>query len=171
VKAVWDGALHILTSPLSIAAMIGLFAIVAGIHERHILAVTLIAAVSAGFAFLISAYLPAYAVPAMVAALGMVGVPAWQPPARFAWVFALFAGLAGGLAAELDAPSIPTIVGVFLTETIILGGVLTGYPDLVAIKTLTPVLPIATRVLGSWVTAIGLLLTALAFHGTSAPGR
>lgn len=164
MKAVWDGALHILTSPLALAALVGAIAVLAGVRERLIFVVSFVAAVSAGAAFLISGYLPAYATPAMIAAIGLIGVGAWRPSTAFAYAIAVFSGLSGGLAAELDSPSIATIAGVFLTEIAILGGVLTAYQDLSSIEKLTAVLPIAKRVLGSWVAAIGLLMTALAFH-------
>ncbi len=163
-KAVWDGALHILTSPLSLAALVGAIAVLAGIRERLIFAISVIAATSAGTAFLISGYMPKFAPPAMIAVVGLLGVAAWRPSATFALVIAVFAGLAGGFAAELDAPSGLTIGGVFLAVMIILGGVLTAYQDLASLQKLAPILPIAKRVLGSWVAAMGLLMATLALH-------
>jgi len=164
MKAVWDGALHILTSPLSLAALVGASAVLAGIRERLIFALSFAAASSAGAAFLISSYLPAYATPAIIAAVGLIGVGAWRPSESFAFAIAAFAGLAGGLAAELNSPSVPTIAGVFLAEFIILAGVLTAYFDFASMQKLIGVLPIARRVLGSWVAAIGLLMTTLALQ-------
>lgn len=164
MKAVWDGALHILASPLSLAALVGASSVLAGINERHIFAISLSAAVSAGVAFLAASYLPAFATPAMIALVGLIGVSAWRPPTTFAYGIAIFAGLSGGLAAELESPSIATVLGVFLTEIFILGGTLTAYQDLASLEKLEEVLPVAKRVLGSWVAAIGLLMAALAFH-------
>lgn len=164
VKAVWDGALHLLTSPLSLAALVGVSVVLTGVRERLIFALALSAALSAGAAVLISSDLPAYATPAVIAAVGLMGVGAWRPSETFAFAIAAFAGLAGGLAADLHSPSMQTIAGVFLAEFFILAGVLTAYFHIASMQKLVGVLPIAKRVLGSWVAAIGLLMTTLALQ-------
>jgi hypothetical protein len=153
-----------LASPLSIAAILGTTAALAGIHLRLTFAFALAAALFAGAAFLSSGYLPTYTAPVIIAVLGLIGVSAWHPPAIVALLIAAIAGFAGGLAAELDQPSILTIMGVLMTEAIAIVGILTAYEDIAAMKKIAPILPIAKRVLSSWIAAIGLLMTALAFH-------
>ena len=164
MRAVWDGALHVLATPLSLAALVGACTVLTGAHERYVLALSLCAAVFAALAFLISSYLPACTVPALVAILGLVGVGAWRLSTGQYFVVAIVAGLAGGLAADVDAPSSLTIVGVFLAEISVLFGLLIAYQDLASVQKLATVLPIAKRVLGSWIAAMGLLMTALVLY-------
>lgn len=164
MRALWDGALHVLATPLSLAALVGACTVLTGANERHVLYLSLCAAVTAALAFLTSSYLPACTAPAIIAILGLVGVGAWRLSAGQYFLVAIFAGLAGGLAADVDAPSSLTIAGVFLAEISVLYGLLITYQDLASVQKLATVLPIAKRVLGSWIAAIGLLMTALVFH-------
>lgn len=162
--ALWDGATHILLSPLSLAAIAGLAAILCGIEERRIYAVSIAVGICAGVAHGVAPYLPACAVPGAIAMVGLIGVAAWKPSPAAEIALSLVAGLAGGAAASLDAPNLPTIAGAVLAQMLLLAIVLMGYRDLNRLQALAPILPIARRVLASWVTAMGLLMTALAFH-------
>ena len=163
-SAIWDGALHVMASPLSIAALLGTATVLGGLHVRLVYAIALVATLFAGVALLSSGYLPPYTAPVLIAVLGLIGVSGWHPPAIVAMMIAAIAGFAGGLAAELDRPSIFTIMGVLMTEAIVTVGLLTAYQDIADLKRVAPILPIAKRVLGSWIAAIGLLMTTLAFH-------
>jgi len=163
-SAILDGAFHILTSPLSVAAILGTAAILAGTHLRFSLPITLIAAFFAATAFLAAGYLPTYTPPLIIGILGLLGLSGWQPPAIVAFIIAAVAGFSGGLAAELDKPTALTIIGVLMIEVIALEGIFTAYQDIAEIRLIAPVLRVAKRVLGSWVAAIGLLMTALAVH-------
>ena len=163
-SAILDGALHILTSPLSVAAISGTAAILAGTHLRFSLPIALVAAFFTGTAFLCAGYLPAYTAPLVIAVLGLIGLFGWHPPVIVAFIIAAVAGFAGGLAAELDKPTALTIIGVLMIEVIALEGIFTAYQDIAELRLIAPVLPVAKRVLGSWVAAIGLLMTALAVH-------
>jgi len=146
------------------AAILGTAAVLAGIHERLTCPIALIATCFAGTAFLSSGYVPPYTAPVLVAVLGLIGVSGWHPPVIVALMIAAIAGFAGGLAAELDKPSIFTILGVLMAEAIVTVGILTAYQDVSELKRVAPILPIAKRVLASWIAALGLLMATLAIH-------
>jgi hypothetical protein len=162
--ALWDGALHILLSPLSLAAVAGVAAILCGIDVHRIYRVAILSGVFAGTAYLLIPFLPACAAPGAVAVLGLVGVAAWKPAVWVETVLAILAGLASGVAAALDDPNLPTVVGAMLAQMLLLAIVLMAYRDIERVARLEQVLPVARRVLASWVAAMGLLMTALAFQ-------
>jgi hypothetical protein len=163
-KSIWSGASHFLTSPVSLAATLGLVAALFGVGERLSLTAALVAGASAGLATAFSGYLPAYTASAILVFVGLSAVAGWKPSDLGAWGLALVAGTAGGLAADLDAPSLPGAIGVGLTVMTIVASVLAIFHDMVGITRIQPFLAIAKRVLGSWVAAIGLLMTTLAIH-------
>lgn len=162
--ALWDGATHILLSPLSLAAIAGLAAVLCGMGARRIYAVAILSGLAAGSAWLLAPFLPACTAPGAIAVVGLVGVAAWKLPAQAELLLALLAGVAGGLASALDAPNFPTVAGAALAHMLVLAVLLMGYLDLRKVVAIAPLLGIARRVLASWVTAVGLLMTALAFR-------
>ncbi len=163
-KSLWGGISHFLTSPLSLAAMVGLLVAVFAIPQRVSLFATALAGLAAGSASAFSGDVPAYLAPGAVTLVGLCALAGWRPVGLGALVLALLAGAAGGLAADLDASSLPGGIGVGGVETLIVGCLLAGCHDLAAIGRLQTVLPIARRVVGSWVAAMGLLMTTLAIH-------
>lgn len=163
-RSLWGGALNFLTSPLSLASLVGLAAALFGIRERLSLAVAVVAGIAAGMATALAGHVPAYAAPAAVVVVGLSAVAGWKPSGAGALLLALLAGMAAGIAADFDAPSWPGAIGVAGSMMFILGCALAVFHDLVGLPRLQSILPIARRVLGSWVAAIGLLMTTLAIH-------
>jgi len=162
--ALWDGATHILLSPLSLAAIAGLGSVLCGMGERRIYTVAILSGLAAGSAWPLAPYLPACTAPGAIAVVGLIGLAAWKLSSRAELLLAILAGLAGGMAASLDAPNFPTVVGAILAHMLVLAVVLMGYLDLLKVAAIAPLLGVARRVLASWVTAMGLLMTALAFR-------
>jgi hypothetical protein len=167
-QSIWSGALHLLTSPLSVAALVGLTAALFGCREKILLAVALVSGVAAGVAAALGPHIPAnvaaWAGPAAVVVVGLVAVAALLLPDVAALALSLLAGLAAGLASGLDAPGWQGVIGVAGSATFLLGCALSASHDLLALRRIASVLPVARRVLGAWVAAIGLLTGALAIH-------
>lgn len=165
--------LHLLVSPLSIAALIGLIVALAGLAERQALVAGLCAAAAAAVAATVpalSAHLPVFIAPAALVVIGLTSVLAIKPSATGAVLLAVLGGIAAGQAADLDVPDWQGIAGLAGLVLFIVLAALGGSEDLTAMLKarmhwLKTVLPIARRVVGSWLTAMGLLLTALALTG------
>ncbi len=145
--------------------MVGLVAALFGIAERRALAASFVAALTAGAATGLNGFFPAFAAPAALVIVGLFAVSGRTPNHAGAMCLAAVSGMSAGLAADLDAASWAGALGVGVTMVFIVGCAFTAFPDLSGIAAVQRVLPIAKRVLGSWVTAIGLLMTALALHG------
>ncbi len=163
-KSLWGGISHFLTSPLSLAAIVGLLVALFAIPQRLSLLATALAGIAAGTASAFSGDVSTYLAPAAVTVVGLCALAGWKPPPVGVLTLALVAGVAGGLAADLDAPSLPGGIGVGGVELFIMGCLLAACHDVSAIARLQTVLPIARRVVGSWVAAMGLLMTTLAIH-------
>ena len=169
------GVLHLLTSPLSIAAVLGLIVALAGVPERTALiagACAAAASAAAAAAPAFDAFLPAYIAPAAVVVVGLTSVLAVKPSTAGAVLLSLLAGVAAGQAADFDPPNWEGVAGIAGVVLFVVLSALGGSEDLAKLlKTkltwLNTALPIARRVLGSWLAAIGLLLTALALQGKS----
>ena len=163
-KSLWGGISHFLTSPLSLAAMVGMLVALFAIPQRASLIATAVAGIAAGIASAFSGDLPVYLAPGAITLVGLCALAGWKPSQAGAVALALVAGVAGGLAADLDAPSLPGGIGVGGVEMFIVGCLLAACHDFAAMTKLQVVMPIARRVVGSWVAAMGLLMTTLAIH-------
>ena len=78
-----------------------------------------------------------------------------------ALVLAVLAGLAAGLAADLEQPRWQDLVGMAVTVMIAAFWLLAVSDNLNTSGRFSALLPVARRVLGSWVAAMALLLGAL----------
>lgn len=163
-KSLWGGASHFLTSPLSIASVVGLCAALFGVHEKLALAVAMVAGAAAGVGSAAAHYVPTFFAPAAVVVVGLCAVIGRKPSVIGALLVATIAGLAGGIAADVDAPSWPGAIGIAGAMMFPVACTLAAAHDIGSFQRLQSVLPIARRVLGSWVAAIGLLTTTLAIH-------
>ena len=163
-KGLLSGITHFGTSPVSLAAFVGLLAIVYVVHETRVARLVVAAGMSAGASSFLAGLSPVYVAPVVVAALGLAAVFAMAVTPRASIALAMVAGFAGGVGAELDPPSLARAAGVAIAQAALLGGALYTLPELDRIERLKTVLPIARRVLGSWVAAIGLLMAALGVH-------
>jgi hypothetical protein len=161
-RSMLTGALHVVTSPLALAAMGGLIAALMGIGEAWSLGCAGVAGVSAAATAALPGHFAPFVAPAAVVVVGLSASAGLHPKNVVAAMLALFAGAATGIAADLDAPSAEGVIGVAGTVLFIVGGAVAGLEDLSRLPRLSRVLPIGRRVLGSWVAAIGLLLGALA---------
>jgi hypothetical protein len=162
-----SGALHLLTSPLSLAALAGLVLVLGARPVPPAWALALLAAAAAAGGAVLAATTPAWVAPACVALLGLLAAAALPLPASAAAVLALLGGAGAGIGAQLDAPlAWKPVAGAAVTLGFALTALLAGYGDLAAWRRAGAVLPLARRILGAWVAAIGLLLGALAlFQG------
>ena len=163
-KSPLGGALHFFTSPLALAAVVGLVATLLGLRERMNLAVNAVAGIAAAASAVLATHVPAFAAPAAVVVVGLSAVAGWKPSNAGALLLAAMGGMAAGVASDLDAPSLQGAIGVAGALVLILGLSLATYHDLSRFPRLMAILPIARRVVGSWVAAIGLLMAALAIH-------
>ncbi|CDS54020.1 hypothetical protein [Polaromonas sp. CG9_12] len=166
--SIWTASYHLFTSPLSLAALIGLALVLFGIREPASFIAAALASAAAVLATLWLVHIPPVAAPAAVVVIGLSAVAAWKPSTGFAFVLAALAGLAAGSAAELEQPRWQDLAGMAVTVLIATFWLLATAENLNQSGRLQVVLPIARRVLGSWVAAIALLLGALAVLGKHA---
>ena len=166
--SIWTASHHLLTSPLSLAALIGLALVLFGIKEPASFIAAALASAAAVLATLWLVHIPPVAAPAAVVVIGLGAVAAWKPSTGSAFVLAALAGLAAGSAAELEQARWQDLVGMAATVLIATFWLLATAENLNQSGRLQAVLPIARRVLGSWVAAIALLLGALALFGKHA---
>ncbi len=163
-KSVWTGALHLLTSPLAVAAMVGLVLALLGVAERMSLVAAGCAAVASALAGAVPTHIPAFVVPATVVILGLSAAVGLKPSKPGTVLLSLLAGLAAGTASDLDNPSWQGVIGIAGVMLFVTISALAAFEDLVKVKWLQQALPIGRRILGSWVAAMGLLLGALAIR-------
>ena len=97
--SIWTASAHLFTSPLSLAALIGLALVLFGIREPWSVLAAGLAALAATLATLFSPNIPALAAPAAVVILGLGAVSGGKPSTALALVLSVLAGLAAGLAA------------------------------------------------------------------------
>lgn len=166
-KSVWTGALHLLTSPLAVAALAGLVLALFGVQERMSLVAAGCAAAASALAGAVPAQIPAFAVPAAVVVLGLSAAAGLKPSKTSTVLLSLLAGMAAGAASDLDNPSWQGVIGIAGVMLIITIGALAAFEDLIRLAWLQNLLPVGRRILGSWVAAIGLLLGALAIRSSS----
>ena len=165
-KSVWTGALHLLTSPLAVAALAGLVLALFGVQERMSLVAAGCAAAASALAGAVPAQIPAFAVPAAVVVLGLSAAAGLKPSKTSTVLLSLLAGMAAGAASDLDNPSWQGVIGIAGVMLIITIGALAAFEDLIRLAWLQNLLPVGRRILGSWVAAIGLLLGALAIRSS-----
>lgn len=159
-----SGATHLLTSPLALAAWVGWVAAVYAVDEQRVPALVIASALAAGLGAMGVVYAASYLAAVLVVLIGLTGVFAWGLSTTAAVLLALVAGFASGLAAELEPPTLARAFGVAATQAALSAGAFYTLPALDRISQLKAVTPIARRVLASWVTAIGMLMAALAIH-------
>ena len=166
--SIWTASAHLFTSPLSLAALIGLALVLFGIREPLSVLAAALAATAAVLATLLSTHIPAVVAPAAVAVIGLSAVAGWRPSAAFSLLLALLAGLAAGSAADLEQPRWQELTGMAVTGMITAFWLLALSDNLNRSGRFRTLIPLARRVLGSWVAAIALLLGALALVAKNA---
>ena len=165
-KSVWTGALHLLTSPLAVAALIGLVLALFGVQERMSVIAAGCAAAASALAGAVPAQIPAFAVPAAVVVLGLSAAAGLKPSKTSTVLLSLLAGMAAGAASDLDNPSWQGVIGIAGVMLIVTIGALAAFEDLIRLAWLQNLMPVGRRILGSWVAAMGLLLGALAIRSS-----
>lgn len=166
-KSVWTGALHLLTSPLAVAALVGLVLALFGVQERMSVVAAGCAAAASALAGAVPTQIPVFAVPAAVVVLGLSAAAGLKPSKTATVLLSLLAGMAAGAASDLDNPSWQGVIGIAGVMLIVTISALAAFEDLSRLTWLQNILPIGRRILGSWVAAIGLLLGALAIRSGS----
>ena len=162
--SIWSASAHLLTSPLSLAALIGLALVIFSTRESVLVLAAALAATASVLASAFSAHIPDVVAPAAVVILGLSAVFAWRPSTAFSLLLAVLAGLAAGFAADMEQPRWQELTGMAATVMIFTFWLLAVSNNLnlnhnARLKTL---LPIARRIVGSWVAAVAFLLGALA---------
>jgi hypothetical protein len=195
----WGGALHVLTSPLALAALLGLVAALFGIEEQLCFSVAAITAVTAASAAVLALVLASYLAdlasagsapmgdaivspakdsflvmawanfspalaPLGVVLVGLAALVGWRHTRRAALSLAILAGITAGIAAQLDNGRWQSVLGLTGCVALITIVGLIAFHELKRFSKLQSILPIAQRVLGSWVMALGLLLAVLAVY-------
>lgn len=160
--SIWTATAHLFTSPLSLAALIGLALVLFGIREPLSVLAAALAATAAVLATLLSTHIPAVVAPAAVVVIGLSAVAGWRPSAAFSLLLAALAGVAAGSAADLEQPRWQELTGMAVTVMITAFWLLALADNLNRSGRFQTLIPLARRVLGSWVAAIALLLGALA---------
>ena len=166
--SIWTASAHLLTSPLSLAALIGLALVLFGIREPLSVIASALAAAAAAVATFFSPSIPPVMAPAAVVIIGLCAVAGWKPAAMFSPMLAVLAGLAAGSAADLEQARWQDLTGMAVTVMIAVFWLLATADNLNTSGRLQAILPVARRVLGSWVAAIALLLGALVLFGKHA---
>ena len=159
--------MHLLTSPLAVAALVGLVLALFGVHERMSLVGAGCAAAAAALAGAVPAQIPAFTVPMAVVVLGLSAAVGLKPSKTGTVLLSLLADMAAGAASDLDNPSWQGVIGIAGVMLIVTIGALAAFEDLIRLAWLQNLLPVGRRILGSWVAAIGLLLGALAIRSSS----
>lgn len=166
--SIWTASAHLFTSPLSLAALIGLALVLFGIREPLSVFAAALAAAAAVVACALVTHIPAVVAPAAVVVIGLSAVAGWRPSAVFSLLLALLAGLAAGAAADMEQPRWQELTGMAVTVMISAFWLLALSDNLNRSGRLQTLIPLGRRILGSWVTAIALLLGALALLGKNA---
>ena len=166
--SIWTATQHLFTSPLSLAALIGLALAIFGIREPASFIASVLAAAAAVLATVFLPHIPPVAAPVAVGLIGLSAVAGWNPSAGAAFILAALAGLAAGAAADLQPARWQDLVGMGVTVLVATFWLLASADNLKQSGRLQAVLPITRRVLGSWVAAMALLLSALAVMGKHA---
>ena len=166
--SIWTASAHLFTSPLSLAALIGLALVLFGIREPLSVFAAALAAAAAVLATLFSAHIPSVTASAAVVVIGLSAVAGWRPSAAFSMLLALLAGLAAGSAADLEQPRWQELIGMAVTVMVCAFWLLAVSDNLSRSGRFQALISIGRRVLGSWVAAIALLLGALALLGKHA---
>jgi len=161
ISPFWSGILHFLISPLAIAATVGYFAWIASSKNVLDLNSIAICSTSAGIMSLHAGLLSQDILAVGVLLVGIAAMLRIRTPQLVIQAVGLLIGTVIGIGADLDSQSVISAFGVSVV-TLYLGIVFLGLWDRgTEIAWLNPILLVASRVLGSWVAALGLLLVAL----------
>lgn len=166
--SIWTASAHLFTSPLSLAALIGLALVLFGIREPLSVLAAALAAAAAVAACALAMHIPAVVAPAAVVVIGLSAVAGWRPSAVFSLLLALLAGLAAGSAADMEQPRWQELTGMAVTVMVSAFWLLALSDNLNRSGRFQTLIPLGRRILGSWVAAIALLLGALALLGKHA---
>lgn len=163
--SVWIAPYHLFTAPLALASLVALALVLFGTRAPDTYIAALLATAGTVVATMLLPRMPPQLAPAVVVVMGIGAIAAWKPPTWLSYLLAVFAGLAAGTAAELEQPSWQDLLGMGVTVLVVTIWLQGTLDDLSQNRHLQTVLPIARRVVGSWITAMALLLSALAVFG------
>lgn len=169
-----EGMLHLITSPMSIALLLGLALVALGLDEQQHYSVSAMAGVGALGTLLLGHWLGlqanssgARAASAGIAALlGSFAAIGWAVPRRWMMGLALGAGAASSFAAELDRFHWQSVLSLALTLIVLCSLLNVGLRDVRRVPWVAKHLPLAARIAGAWIACLGLLLLALALKAS-----
>ena len=169
-KSLLTGVVHVLVSPLSIAALVALVASCNGIKDPFSVVLGIIAGLAGGLATSAASSFPYWFSYAGVVVLGLCAVAGFKPGRWAAAALALGAGLTAGHASGIESPALPSVVGAGLLLGFLAAAGLSGLQALAesTAPSISSALLLGRRVLGAWAMAIALLTGALAIKMHSA---
>jgi hypothetical protein len=159
----WMGALHLVTAPLGIAAIIGLAAAISFAPRETVAWSSILAGITAFAAAMWTTPSVAAAAPIGIIVAGLFAALGFDPARWMGLTLGALGGFAAGSAAQLDVRAISGALGV---AVVVMSATLWAVEAFAYGRT---VLPLARRVIGAWVAAIALLLGALAIKLSLAP--
>jgi hypothetical protein len=167
-----EGVLHVITSPMCYALLLGLALAALGLDDQQHYSAAGLACGAAAITLLLIAWagldangLWAQALAAgMAAVLGLLVVDG-KPLAR-GWVvlLAFLAGSAACLAAQLDRLHWQSLISLSASIGLIAALFSVVWRDLRRLAIVKPHLPLAARIAGAWIACIGLLILALSIR-------
>lgn len=159
----WLGALHLIVAPLGIASILALAAVIAFSSGGTIVAAVILAGVTA---FATALWIPASAVGVGsigIILAGLVAVFGLEPRRGLGALLGVVTGFSAGAASQLDIRATSAALGVAVA---MISATLWVVEAFVYTRRFVP---LARRVIGAWVSAIALLLGALALRTLLAP--
>jgi hypothetical protein len=166
-----EGVLHVITSPMCYALLLGLALAALGLDDQQHYSAAGLAAGGAAITVLLIAWAGldangrwAQALAAcMAAVLGLLAVVGKPLPRAGIFILALMAGSAASLAAQLDGFHWQSLISLSASIGLIAALFSVMWRDLRRLPVIKPHLPLAARIAGAWIACIGLLILALSF--------
>lgn len=167
-----DGILHVITSPLCIALLLGLALVALSLDEQQHYRVSAVAGIGAVTALLLGEWLAlnwnssGARVASSLAAACLGGVAAAGSAVHRRWIM-LLAACAGGAvcaAAELERFYWQSMLSMGITVMVLISCFSVGLRDARRLPWVERHLSLAARIAGAWIACLGLLLLALAIR-------
>lgn len=161
ISPYWSGMIHLLISPTSIAALVGYLACIAESKKILDLYSILICAIVAGLASYFHGSAPEYFPSIGVLFAGIAAMLTLKIPQLMLRLAGIYMGIIVGVSSNLDQQDALSSTGV-MTITLYLELVFLGLWEIgTANDRLKPIMSVGLCVIGSWITAFGILMTAV----------
>jgi hypothetical protein len=167
-----DGVLHVITSVLCIALLLGMALVALSLDEQQHYSVSAVAGVGAAMALVLGDWAGIHwnslgarlALSFVVACLGVIAAMGWVVRGRWMVLLAACTGGAVGTAAELERFQWQSSLSMGMTVIVVCSLLSVALRDARRLPWAAEHLPLAARIMGSWIACLGLLLLALALQ-------